>query len=287
MAHNDVLGPVHEVDLGAARIRYRDFGEGPPVVFVHGVLTNGRLWRKVAPAIADAGFRCLVPDWPLGSHEVAVPDADLTPPGVASMIAEFIAQLELDETTVIANDSGGAITQILMATHPERLARVVLTPSDAYDRFFPPVFAPLPHLARVPGGVWLLTKASRARRLLRATGLGWVVKHPIPDEVVDSYLLPSRRDPAIRSDLRRFLLGVHKRHTLAAAQRLPGFTRPVLLVWASEDRHFPVSLARRLAATLPDAELRLIEDSFTFVPEDQPERLAGMVVDFLRAHATT
>jgi pimeloyl-ACP methyl ester carboxylesterase len=278
---------MREVDLGTARIRYVEHGSGPPVVFVHGLLTNGQLWRKVAPAVADAGFRCLVPDWPLGAHQIPVPSADLSPPGVAALVARFLDDLELADVTVVANDTGGAITQILMANHPARIARVVLTPSDSFERFFPPVFAGLPRLARVPGGVDLLVQTLRARRLIHATGLLWVTKHPVPDDVLDSYLQPSRLDPAIRRDLRRFLLGVHKRHTLAAASRLAGFTQPVLLAWAPEDRHFPLSLARRLAGTLPNAELRTISDSWTFVPEDQPEQLSAMVVDFLRAHATT
>lgn len=277
----------NEVDLGTARIRYRESGEGPPVVFVHGLLANSRLWRKVVPTVAEAGFRCVVPDWPLGAHQVPVPDADLTPPGVAALIDRFLAALELTDVTVVANDTGGALTQILMANHPERLGRVVLTPSDSFERFFPPVFAPLPRLARVPGGEWLLGQTLRARRLLRATGLVWVAKHPISDDVLDSYLLPSQRDPAIRHDLRRFLAAVDKRHTLTAATKLSGFSQPVLLAWATEDKHFPMSLARRLADILPNAEVREIGDSYTFVPEDQPAELAGMVVDFLRAHAAT
>ena len=68
MARTDTLGAVHEVGLPMGRIRYRERGEGPPVVFVHGLLVNADLWRAVVPGIADAGFRCIAPDWPLGSH---------------------------------------------------------------------------------------------------------------------------------------------------------------------------------------------------------------------------
>lgn len=287
MPDSDVSGTVHEVDLGTARIRYRERGNGQPVVFVHGLLTNGRLWRKVAPAIADAGYRCLVPDWPLGAHEIPAPNADLTPPGVARMIADFLQVLDLKDVTLVANDTGGALAQIVMANHPERIARVVLTSSDAFTRFFPPVFAALPRLARIPGGVELMARAVRVRKLVHATGLMWVAKRPIPDDILDAYLLPSRRDPAIRRDLRRFLVSVDKRHTLAAAERLGAFTRPVLLAWSTEDKHFPMSLADRLARILPAAEVRPIDDSYTFAPEDQPEKLSGMVVDFLGGHATT
>jgi len=286
MARSEALGIVREVNLPAGRIRYRQRGEGPPVVFVHGLLVNADLWRAVVPEVAEAGLRCIAPDWPLGSHELPVPDADLSPPGLAELMAAFLDQLDLTDVTIVANDTGGAITQILMATHPERVGRVVLTPSDSLERFFPPVFAPLPRLARIPGSMWLLVQLLRMRALHRLPfTFGWVAKRPIPPDVVESYLSPSRRDRAVRKDLRRFLRGVHRRHSLAAALALPQFTKPVLLAWAEEDRLFPLELAHRLAGLLPQATLVAIKDSYTFVPEDQPEMLARLVVDFAGAHA--
>ncbi len=286
MAHSEALGPQRDVELPAGTIRYRECGDGPPVVFVHGLLVNADLWRHVAPAVADAGFRCIAPDWPLGSHEVAVPRADLTPPGVAKLVAEFLEALDLRDVTVVANDTGGAITQLLMTRHPERIGRVVLTPSDSFERFFPPPFAFLPALSRLPGAVWLLVQLLRARASHRLPiTFGWVTKRRIPADVVESYLEPSRRDAAIRADLARFLGGVDNRHTLDAARDLPRFTRPVLLAWATEDRLFPMRLAHRLAAALPAATLVQVEDSYTFVPEDQPAELARRIVEFARPEA--
>ncbi|WP_410654701.1 alpha/beta fold hydrolase [Amycolatopsis sp. lyj-112] len=287
MTTSDLLGEVHEADLGSARIRYHDRGEGPPVVFVHGLLTNGLLWRKVAPTVAEAGFRCLTPDWPLGSHEIPAPGADLSPPGVAALIARFLEVLDLTDVTVVANDTGGALTQLLMTTSPERIGRVVLTPSDSFERFLPPIFAGLPVLARIPGGVWTVVQALRSQLLLKSTNFAWAVKHPVPRHILDAYLLPSRRNPEIREDLRRFMAGIDKRYTLTAAERLPAFEKPVLLTWAPEDRHFPLWLGQKLAGVLPNSELKTIDDSYTFVPEDQPELLSAMVVEFMRAHATT
>jgi pimeloyl-ACP methyl ester carboxylesterase len=288
MARTDALGTVHEVELPAGRIRYRERGEGPPVVFVHGLLVNADLWRAVVPGVAGASFRCIAPDWPLGSHELAMPRADLSPPGIAALIAAFLDRLDLSDVTIVANDTGGALTQILMAEHPERLGRVVLTPSDSLERFFPPVFASMPTVARIPGSLWLLAQLLRIRALHRLPiAFGWVAKRPVPREIADSYLEPSRRSKAVRDDLRRFLRGVHRRHTLAAARAFPTFTKPVLLAWAREDRLFPLELAHRLAGLLPQATVVAIDDSYTFVPEDQPERLTSLVIDFARAHAAT
>jgi pimeloyl-ACP methyl ester carboxylesterase len=91
MAHSEALGTVHEVALPAGTIHYRERGAGPPVVFVHGLLVNADLWREVVPSVAEAGLRCIAPDWPMGSHPTAVPHADLSPPGLAALIASFAA----------------------------------------------------------------------------------------------------------------------------------------------------------------------------------------------------
>jgi pimeloyl-ACP methyl ester carboxylesterase len=224
------------------------------VVFVHGVLVNGDLWRGVVPGVAAAGFRCIAPDWPLGSHEIPMPNAELTPPGVASMIADFLDALDLQDVTLVGNDTGGALLQLLITSRADRVGRVVLTPCDTFEHFFPPIFAFMPIVARSRLAVWFLVQNVRLRALHRLPfTFGWLTKRPMPREAVDSYLLPSRRDRAIRHDLARFLRTVHKRHTLAAAERLPGFGKPVLLAWATEDRVFPVADAHRLEQVLPSA----------------------------------
>jgi pimeloyl-ACP methyl ester carboxylesterase len=282
MATSDSLGKAKSVRLSRATIDYRERGEGPPVVFVHGLLVNADLWRKVVPAVAEAGNRCIAPDWPLGSHVTPVPGADLTPPGVADMIAEFLDTLDLSDVTVVANDTGGALVQLLMTRHPERIGRVVLTPSDCFDHFLPPMFAPLPRIAMLPGSMWIMVQLLRVRRLHRLPmAFGLLTKRPIPNEFTDSYLVPSRRSPAIRRDLRAFLRSVHKRYTLEAAERLSDFTKPVLLAWATEDKLFPIKLAHRLAGVLPNASLKEIGGTRTFVPEDQPAELATLITRFV------
>jgi pimeloyl-ACP methyl ester carboxylesterase len=289
VARSDLLGESRSVELSHGRLAYTERGAGPPVVLVHGVLVNADLWRNVVPIVADAGYRCLAPDWPLGSHEHPVrAGADLTPPGLAGLIADFLDALDLADVTLVANDTGGALVQVLMARRPERVGRVVLTSCDALERFFPPLFRFLSAGARLPGSTWLLAQALRPRALHRLpVTYGWLAKRPIPAAVMDSYLQPSRRDPAVRRDLRRVLRGVHRRHTLAAADTFPGFTRPVLLAWAADDRLFPLPLARRLAEALPDARVEPVPDSFTFIPEDQPAALADLIVRFAAATGAT
>jgi pimeloyl-ACP methyl ester carboxylesterase len=285
MAHSESLGVAQRVELPQGPIVYRERGDGPVVLFVHGLLVNADLWRQVVPIVADAGSRCLAPDWPLGSHECPMnPQTDLSPPALAALIADFLTALDLTDVTVVANDTGGALVQILMAQHPERIGRVVLTSCDGLERFFPPLFGFLPVMARLPGSGWLLAQILRPRLLHRLPiTYGWLSRRPVPTPVMDSYLHPARHDAGVRRDLRRFLRGVHRRHTLAAAESFGSFDRPVLLAWAEDDRLFPMSLAHRLVGLLPDARVAPVARSRTFVPEDQPTALADLIVDFARS----
>jgi pimeloyl-ACP methyl ester carboxylesterase len=172
------MSATREVTLDQGTIRYRDTGgTGDPIVFIHGALVNGRLWEEVVPRL-EGRYRCIVPDLPLGSHVIPMRrDADLTPPGLASLIAEFMAALDLNGVTLVANDTGGAISQLVAVNHPERLARLVLTPCDAYENFLPPAFRYLQLIGRVPGGVFLTAQSMRLRATRRMPlAYGWLTK---------------------------------------------------------------------------------------------------------------
>jgi pimeloyl-ACP methyl ester carboxylesterase len=282
MSRSNQLGEQREVALPQGTIRYRERGSGEPIVFVHGVLVNGDLWREVVPRLADR-YRCIVPDLPLGAHELPMnEDADLSPPALAGLIVDFIAALGLDRPTIVANDTGGALTQIAAVEHGDRLGRVVLTSCDAFEHFFPWMFRYLPLLTRVPGGLSLLGRAARFRAVRRApNAFGWLMHQDPPQEVLDGWTRPAATNPGVRRDVTKVLRGVDKRHTLAAAERLGSFDQPVLIAWAAGDKVFPFADAQKLASILPNAELRTVQDSYTFIPEDQPEELASLIGEFL------
>ncbi|MFD2418488.1 alpha/beta fold hydrolase [Amycolatopsis pigmentata] len=288
MTRSETLGTRRRIALPQGEIQYFESGTGRPVVFVHGLLTNAELWRAVVPGVAAAGNRCIAPDWPLGGHSSPMrADADLTPSGQADVIASFLEALDLRGVVLVANDTGGAIIQLLLARYPERVERVVLTPSDCFENFFPPMFAPLTALARVPGSMWPLAALTRIKALHRLPIMfGLVAKRPIPEEVAEAYLSPFQRSGGVRRDLRKFLRAVDRNLTIAAAEKLRDFHRPVLLVWASEDKLFPMKFGRRLADLLPEARLVEVSDSYTFIPEDQPEVLTRHIVEFASAMAS-
>jgi pimeloyl-ACP methyl ester carboxylesterase len=264
---------------GAGRIRYREAGEGPPIVFVHGYLVDGRLWDGVVDRLADR-FRCLAPDWPIGAHRIAMsPSADLTPPGIAATIADFLEGLDLSDVTIVGNDSGGAMSQVLVTTRPERVGRLVLTNCDTHENFPPGIFKAMPPLARLPGGMAILAAPFRVDALAHRAFRPFARTH-IPDELIDSWMEPSRRDRGVRRDLKKVTAGLNSRHTLAAAEKLRGSELPILLAWAPGDRYFPISFAERLAAEAGKAKIVHIPDAKTFVPLDQPQLLAEEIAQF-------
>jgi pimeloyl-ACP methyl ester carboxylesterase len=273
-----------EVDLPQGKIRYRERGDGKPIVFVHGYLVDGRLWDGTAERLS-VKHRCITPDWPLGAHQVAMtPDADLSPAGIADLIADFLAALELEDVTIVGNDSGGAMSQVFVTRHPERVGRLVLTNCDTHDNFPPSIFKLMPPLAKLPGGMTALALPFRIGAVRRAAFAPFA-KTKIPPELIDSWMEPAQKDRNVARDTAKVTAGMNKRYTLEAAERLADFDRPTLLAWAPEDRVFKLSYAERLAETIPNATLETIEDAKTFVPLDQPARLAELIGAFVGAPA--
>ena len=117
------------------------------------------------------------------------------------------------------------------------------------------------------------------RTFLRATALGVLAA------LAGDAVLPTLAE-AVGTTGPRTTRGAEARYTLEAAEKLKSFDRPVLLAWAVEDKLFPLEYAHRLAAELPDATVEEIHDSYTFIPEDQPDRLADAIATFVRRPAS-
>jgi pimeloyl-ACP methyl ester carboxylesterase len=278
---SEQLGERRRVELTAGPVHYRERGEGEPIVLVHPMIVNGDMWRKVVPALAGS-YRCIAPDWPLGGHEAPMkPDADLSPPGMARVVADFLEALRLDRVTLVGNDTGGAFAQLVAAYHPERLARLVLITCDAFENFPPPAAKPLVWFAHVPGSAAAARLLTRSRRVRRSPlCFGGLTKRPFEPQIELSYLSITRAPARVRRDCRKALRGLNPRHTLAAAERLPGFQKPALVIWSAEDRYFPVEHAHRLGELLPDSRVEVLDDCYTFVAEDRPDRLAELIGEF-------
>ncbi|WP_030898979.1 alpha/beta fold hydrolase [Streptomyces sp. NRRL F-5126] len=289
-----------EVTLSAGTIEYEDTAHGetaagetaageprerPTLVLLHGLTMDSSVWHEVVADLGP-GFRCVRPTLPLGAHRIPMRDgADLTLRGMALLVGEFLEALDLRDVTLVLNDWGGA--QVLLSQgRPEvvaRVGRLVLTACEAFDNYPPGLPGRLVAAAcRAPATVRLMMEGLRFRALRRAPGgWGWMSRRPVPGAMMDAWFTPGRVDPLVRRDLAAYVLSVPDRATLLRyADGMRTFDRPVLVVWAKEDRLMPRAHGPRLAALFPDARLVELDDTYTLIPIDQPHRLAELLRDF-------
>jgi pimeloyl-ACP methyl ester carboxylesterase len=273
---------MSRIELSAGPVDYQDLGgDGSVLVFAHGVPMNETQWRKVVPLLG--GYRCILPTLPLGGHRSPMnAGADLSHRGVALLLGEFMQRLDLSDVTLVLNDWGGG--QFLVSEgKADRIGRLVLVACEAFDNFPPGPAKAMAVVAKVPGGIWLLMQMLRNRSFRHnPRGYGGMSLRGVPNEIMDDWFAPATRDRAIRRDFAKFATSAPKRETLLAwSERLRDFDRPVLVVWATEDKLMPREHGSRLAELFPQGRLVEISDSSTLIPEDQPQRLAKALTDFL------
>lgn len=263
-----------KVTLAQATIEYLEMGPAdsphPPVLFVHGILVDHRLWIDVAEELVRNGFHCILPDLPLGSHKIPVDESvPLTPVTVAEMVHEFIGALDLRDVTLVGNDTGGGLCQLLVDAHPDSVGRLVLTNCDAFDKFPPFPFNVVFATMRGPKSIRLLSKLMKVTAL-RHSALGYGLLLRDHDALTASWVRPTSTDPRIARNLATLLRGVAAMDLTDVATRLPRFAKPVSLVWGMDDRCFTPALGRRLAALFPNATMVEVPGARTFVALDAP-----------------
>lgn len=266
------------IDISAGTIHYEATGpeSGRPVVFVHGYMMGGQLWRQVSERLAERGLRCIAPTWPLGAHpEPLRPGADRSITGVAGIVADFLAALDLDDVVLVGNDTGGVVTQLVAVHYPERLGALVLTSCDAFEHFPPPILKPVILAAKSKKVFRAAIQAVRAPVARKRAYEG--LAHSDIDALTQAWVQPAVSDPAIAEDLRQFSLSLRTEVTTGVAARLHEFDKPTLIAWSADDVFFELEDGRRLAATIPNARLEVIEGARTFSMVDRPDRLADLL----------
>jgi pimeloyl-ACP methyl ester carboxylesterase len=266
------------IDISAGTIHYEATGpeNGRPVVFVHGYMMGGQLWRQVSERLADRGLRCIAPTWPLGAHPQPLrPDADRTVTGVAGIVAETIAALDLEDVVLVGNDTGGVVTQLVAVHHPERLGALVLTSCDAFEHFPPPILKPVILAAKSKAVFRAAIQTMRAPAARKRAFDGLAYRNI--DDLTETWVRPALSDRAVAEDLRQLTLSLRTEVTTGVAARLPEFDKPALIAWSADDTFFDVADGERLAATIPNAHLEVIDGARTFSMVDRPDRLADLL----------
>jgi pimeloyl-ACP methyl ester carboxylesterase len=276
---------TREIELSAGTIEYEDTGgDGPAIVLVGGLMMDASLWAEVIAGLS-AGHRCVGPTLPMGAHRHAMrAGADLSPRGLARLVSELLDRLDLRDVTLVGNDTGGALVQLLAADGAARVGRIVLVSCDAFDNFPPGLTGKTLVLAgRLPPALFGLFMQQMRLRPLRRLPLAFGRLTKRGDAATARWIKPVLKQREIRRDAVRALRGIAAQPDLLleAAQRLPGFERPALVVWATEDRVMPPEHGRRLADLLPRGRLVEIPDSSTLIPLDQPGRLVDVIQRFM------
>ena len=208
--------------------------------------------------------------------------ADLSPAGVAQLVRDFIAALGLSEVTLVGNDTGGAICQVLLGGDTSQVGAAVLTNCDALGTFPPRKLAPLFYALRHPGLVVGMLPALRSERVRHGPlAFGPLSAMPLDPDLTASWLEPLSGD-AIRRDLAEFARHVSPRVLLAAASRFGQFTGPVRVVWGERDPFFTLRLGRQLSEAFPHASLTTVPGGRTFLPLDHPDEVAAEITSAVR-----
>ncbi|MHB0775222.1 alpha/beta fold hydrolase [Halomonas sp. WWR20] len=258
--------------------RFERDAERPPVVMVHGIPTNPRIWRYVIPQLEEAGTRCLA--WELVGFGHSIDEGlgrDISIPRQAEYLAAWLQDQGIERAVFVGHDVGGGVVQALLAARPELFAGLVLTDVVAFDNW--PV-ALMKAAKKMNGAIEHLPPAV-VMQLFHAgiRNLG----HDDPQLGLESATLlwePYNR-PTGPAGFANQVRHMSAQDTLDVAARMPGRLEfPVRIVWGEKD---PLSLesAERLAMLLGAPPVRCIPGARHFNPEDHPELIANEIHDVL------
>lgn len=270
------------VDTEFGQIAYTDQGRGPAALFVHGVFMNGYLWRNVVAGVSDIR-RCISIDLMAHGATRIAPDQDVSFTANARMLEAFCTKLGLDKIDLVGNDSGGGISQIFAARHPDKIRTLTLTNCDVHDNWPPPAFQQMREMVARGGlpefGQRLLHDIAFARSRFSVA-----YEHPdeVSEETFHIYLEPLFFTPEATHNLERWLAasGDHSQ-TVIVEPLLRQFHAPTLVVWGTGDAFFPVKWAYWLRDTIPGTRKVIeLEGAKLFFPEERPQPL----IQALREH---
>ena len=260
-------GPASYIDTG---------GPGRPVLFVHGVGSSSYLWRNVIGQL-DGQRRCVAFDLPLHGGTPAAPDQDFSLPRLARFLADCCEALGLTDIDLVANDTGGAISQVFAVGRPERLHTLTLTNCEAHNNVPPKALLPMVLLARM-GLLARITPrmvrdVPRARK--RAFGAVYQDVANLPEDIARVWLAPMATAESARQG-ERLLTSLHARDLLAIEPGLARLQVPTLIVWGTGDRAFRLKWAYWLRDTIPGAtDVVEIDGARLFFPDERAAELTA------------
>jgi pimeloyl-ACP methyl ester carboxylesterase len=260
--------------VNGIRMRWEETGDGPPIIYIHGIPTSPRLWRHVIPQVD--GARSLA--WEMVGYGGSIDqgrERDISVARQAEYLIRWMDDRELDRAILVGHDLGGGVAQIAATNHPDRVSGLVLTNAISYDSW------PIPSVIvmRALGPIVRLLPNS-IFRLIYTTFLhqGHDDRARAKESVGEHWPFYEQADGA--AAFIRQVRSLDVRDTQAITSDLPRLDIPARLVWGAADPFQPMKYAERLARDL-DAPLDSIEGGLHFVPEDHPDRVADAVQSLL------
>jgi len=275
---------VLRVPVGPGAMHVERFGHGgTAVVLIHGFATSSFLWRNVAPGITDAGHTAYAVDL-FGYGESDRPfDADFGIAAQAEYLDAAMTALRVARGVLVGVDIGGAIALRLAATRPERVEKLVLINTPAFDE--------------LPGKDITQMQRSTAKFALRTTR-GVLGAAPLGEGVLNGSVadpgvsLPSK---LIARYLAPFVGRDGVNHLLALASsissedmedvELRSVHVPALVLWGEQDGWVDGRIADKLVSVLPDGRLVRLPGVGRLLPEENPAYLVELLLDFMRKRA--
>ena len=262
------------------RIAYIDRGAGPAVLFLHGFPLNSFQWRGAIDRLST-DRRCIAPDsMGLGYTEVAAGQA-VTPAAQVAMLAALLDELSVNNVDLIANDSGGAVAQLFVTRHPQKVRTLLLTNCDVEPDSPPAALKPVLDMAQagVYQDLWLepwLKHKDVARSAYGLGGMCYSNPAHLTDVALEQYLAPLVVSPERKALVNRYTLGLTPNPLAGIAPLLKKCTVPTRVVWGMSDRIFSTHSPDYLAGLLPRFQgVRRIPEGKLFFPEEYPDVIAA------------
>ncbi len=279
------FGTPHFVDVGQARVCCREVGQGPALVLLHGFPLSGLTWRKVVPQLAQR-FTCYALDLVGLGDSTSRSAVDFSSRGQAAVLQRALLAQGVSSYALMGNDTGGWIARELALLDAARITHLVLMNTEMPGHR-PPWIPLYQRLAQLPGSNTVLRRMLASRRIRRsAMGFGGCFYNLdlIEGEFTDLFVAPLVSTPARLASTVRFLVSMKFERLDRFAELHAKLSMPVGFVWGAADPTFPEASARAMASQFPNvAAFRSIPKGKLLVHEEQPETVAELVMEFLKA----
>lgn len=271
---------AHRYSVGG--ISYTDVGQGPVTLLVHGVFTNGRLWRHCVRMLSGSR-RCISIDLPGHGHTRPTGEASVW--GLADAVGTVIDELGLSDIHLVGNDTGGAVSQVVLTRDPARFATFALTNCDTEGNFPPPAFRPAVWAAK-SGLLRLLAKPllgmPRIAKQIYRTGYQDV--SAVPDDVISDYLTPILGTADGVRFMSALLTSMTPEQLAPIRPLLQACEIPTAIVWGTGDIFFHRRWADWLVDVIPGATtITEVPGGRLFFPDERaPELVAALEAHWSR-----